>query len=86
VKKKVTTISGCHAINNPVGQLPGLKRPPYNKPIDAFEQRFNSISLSTRKTINEVMYETGYSDVKAFREVFRKITGLSPLEYITRYN
>jgi transcriptional regulator GlxA family with amidase domain len=41
---------------------------------------------TSRKTINEVMYEVGYSDVKAFREVFRKITGLSPLEYRSRYN
>lgn len=39
-----------------------------------------------RKTINEVMYEVGYSDVKAFREVFRKITGISPLEYKSKYN
>ncbi len=41
---------------------------------------------NSRKTINEVMYEVGYSDVKAFREVFRKITGLSPAEYKGRYN
>ena len=41
---------------------------------------------TTRKTINEVMYEVGYSDVKAFREVFRRITGMSPLEYRSRYN
>ena len=41
---------------------------------------------SSRKTINEVMYEVGYSDVKAFREVFRKITGMSPLEYRSKYN
>jgi transcriptional regulator GlxA family with amidase domain len=41
---------------------------------------------TTRKTINEVMYEVGYSDVKAFREVFRKITGMSPLEYRAKYN
>ena len=41
---------------------------------------------STRKTVNEVMYEVGYADVKAFREVFRKITGVSPLEYRNRYN
>ena len=38
-----------------------------------------------RKTINEVMYEVGYTDVKAFREVFRKITGMSPLEYKRKY-
>ena len=41
---------------------------------------------TSRKTINEVMYEVGYSDVKAFREVFRKITGMSPVEYKGRYN
>jgi len=41
---------------------------------------------SSRKTINEVMYDVGYSDVKAFREVFRKVTGMSPLEYRKRYN
>ena len=41
---------------------------------------------TSRKTINEVMYEVGYSDVKAFREVFRKVTGMSPLEYRVKYN
>lgn len=41
---------------------------------------------STRKNVNEVMYDVGYSDVKAFREVFRKITGMSPLEYRSKYN
>jgi transcriptional regulator GlxA family with amidase domain len=41
---------------------------------------------TSRKTVNEVMYEVGYSDVKAFREVFRKITGMSPIEYRSRYN
>lgn len=41
---------------------------------------------ATRKNINEVMYEVGYSDTKAFRTVFRKVTGLSPLEYRNKYN
>ncbi len=41
---------------------------------------------TTGKTISEVMYEVGYADIKAFREVFRKITGLSPLAYKNRYN
>jgi transcriptional regulator GlxA family with amidase domain len=39
-----------------------------------------------RKSIFEVMYEVGYSDDKAFREVFKKITGLSPLDYRAKYN
>ena len=41
---------------------------------------------TNRKTINEVMYDVGYSDVKAFREMFKKSTGMSPLEYRRRYN
>jgi len=39
-----------------------------------------------RKSIFEVMYEVGYSDDKAFREVFKKITGLSPLDYKAKFN
>ena len=41
---------------------------------------------TSRKTVNEVMYDVGYSDAKAFRELFRKLTGLAPLEYRMRYN
>jgi transcriptional regulator GlxA family with amidase domain len=40
----------------------------------------------TAKNINEVMYEVGYLDEKAFRNIFRKFTGLSPLEYRSKYN
>jgi transcriptional regulator GlxA family with amidase domain len=39
-----------------------------------------------RKTVNEVMYDVGYADTKAFRDVFRRITGLSPVQYRNRYN
>ena len=39
-----------------------------------------------RKNVNEVMFEAGYSDTKAFREVFRRFAGMSPLDYRTRYN
>ena len=45
-----------------------------------------SILEKGRKSIFEVMYEVGYSDDKAFREVFKKITGLSPLEYKAKYS
>lgn len=41
---------------------------------------------TSRKNVNEVMYDVGYSDTKAFRTVFRKITGLSPIEYRNKYN
>ncbi len=50
--------------------------------IEAAKKAFENSS----KTVSEVMYEVGYSDVKAFREVFRKITGISPLEYRRKYN
>jgi len=39
-----------------------------------------------RKTINEVMYDVGYTDNKAFREVFKKIVGMSPVDYRNKYN
>jgi len=41
---------------------------------------------SGRKNVNEVMYDVGYTDPKAFRTTFKKITGLSPVEYKTKYN
>jgi transcriptional regulator GlxA family with amidase domain len=40
----------------------------------------------SRKNINEVMFEVGYTDNKAFRSTFKKITGLTPLEYRNKYN
>jgi len=41
---------------------------------------------SGRKTVNEVMYDVGYTDLKAFRDVFRKLVGMSPIEYRNKYN
>ncbi len=41
---------------------------------------------SSRKNINEVMIDVGYTDTKAFRSVFKKITGLTPVEYRNKYN
>jgi transcriptional regulator GlxA family with amidase domain len=40
---------------------------------------------SGRKTVQEIMFDVGYSDSKAFRDVFRKITGLTPQEYKVMY-
>ncbi|MCW3071303.1 MAG: AraC family transcriptional regulator [Bacteroidetes bacterium] len=39
-----------------------------------------------RKTINEIMYDVGYSDIQAFREVFKRITGMTPVDYRNKYN
>lgn len=39
-----------------------------------------------RKTVDEVKYEAGYNDSAAFREVFKKFSGLTPVEYRNKYN
>lgn len=41
---------------------------------------------SSRKNMNEVMFDVGYTDTKAFRTVFKKVTGLTPTEYRNKYN
>jgi transcriptional regulator GlxA family with amidase domain len=38
-----------------------------------------------RKTVNEIIYETGYNDPDAFRRVFKKFTDLSPIDYRKKY-
>ncbi len=44
-------------------------------------------SLETgAKNVNEVMYDIGYSDIKTFRTIFKKVTGLSPIEYKNKYS
>jgi transcriptional regulator GlxA family with amidase domain len=50
--------------------------------IEAAKRSFES----SRKNINEVMYDVGYTDTKAFRTTFKKITGLTPIEYRNKYN
>jgi transcriptional regulator GlxA family with amidase domain len=50
--------------------------------IEAAKRSFES----SRKNINEVMFQVGYTDTKAFRTIFKKITGLTPVEYRNKYN
>ncbi|MBK8300745.1 MAG: helix-turn-helix domain-containing protein [Chitinophagaceae bacterium] len=50
--------------------------------IEAAKRQFES----SRKNINEVMYDIGYTDTKPFRDLFKKITGLTPVEYRNKYN
>jgi transcriptional regulator GlxA family with amidase domain len=61
-----------------------------NTPVEYLQRVKVEVAKNTlekgRKNVNEVMDEVGYSDDKAFREVFRKITGMSPLEYKAKYN
>ena len=50
--------------------------------MEAAKRKFES----SRKNINEVMFDVGYTDTKAFRSVFKRITGLTPVEYRNKYN
>ncbi|WKZ61302.1 MAG: helix-turn-helix domain-containing protein [Cyclobacteriaceae bacterium] len=44
-------------------------------------------SLETSsENVNEVMYRVGYTDSKAFRNTFKRYTGLSPIQYRSKYN
>jgi transcriptional regulator GlxA family with amidase domain len=61
--------------NTPVEYIQRVK-------IEAAKKHFET----SRKNVNEVMYDVGYSDNKAFRTMFKKITGLSPLDYKNKYN
>jgi len=61
--------------NTPVEYIQRVK-------IEAAKKHFET----SRKNVNEVMYDVGYSDTKAFRTMFKKITGLSPLDYKNKYN
>lgn len=38
------------------------------------------------QNINLLMYDAGYNDIKTFREVFKKLTGLTPQDYRKKYS
>ena len=50
--------------------------------IEAAKKRLES----SADNVTQVMYDMGYMDSKAFRNVFRKYTGLSPQAYRKKYN
>lgn len=41
---------------------------------------------STTASIHQTMYDSGYNDDKTFRNLFKRFTGLTPLEYRNKYN
>lgn len=59
--------------------------------VAEYEQRVKieaaKMSLeSSQEKVNEVMYSVGYSDTKAFRTLFKRITGVSPVAYRDKYS
>lgn len=49
--------------------------------IEAAKKHFEG----SRKNVNQVMYDVGYTDTKSFRDIFKKITGLTPIEYRNKF-
>lgn len=39
----------------------------------------------SRKNVSDVMYDVGYTDSKAFRDIFKKVTGLTPIAYRNKF-
>lgn len=50
--------------------------------IEAAKKRLESSHM----TVGDVMLDVGYSDPKAFRNLFRRLTGLTPIDYRSRFN
>lgn len=61
-----------------------------NTPVEYLQRVKVEVAKSTlekgRKNISEIMDEVGYTDDRAFRDVFKRITGLSPSDYKAKYN
>lgn len=49
--------------------------------IEAAKKYFEA----SKKNVTEIMFDVGYTDNKAFRDIFRKITGLTPIEYRNKF-
>lgn len=67
-----------------------FKKATHNSPVE-YIQRIKIEAAKRklerkRKTINEIMYSVGYTDVKAFRNMFKKVTGISPTNYRNKFN
>jgi transcriptional regulator GlxA family with amidase domain len=60
-----------------------------NTPVEYIQRvRIEAAKLyfeASRKNVSEIMQDVGYNDTKAFRDVFKKITGLTPIEYKNRF-
>ncbi len=60
-----------------------------NTPIEYIQRvRIEAAKASferSRKNVSEIMLDVGYTDTKAFRDIFKKITGLTPIEYRNKF-
>lgn len=67
-----------------------FKKATFNTPLEYIQRVKIEVAKnaleSSQQTINEVMFSIGYSDVKAFRALFKRYTGLTPIAYKNKYN
>jgi len=67
-----------------------FKKATHNTPFEYLQRvKIESAKKALEKgaqNINLLMYDAGYNDIKTFREVFKKITGLTPQDYRRKYN
>lgn len=60
-----------------------------NTPIEYIQrvriEAAKSFFEAFRKNVTEIMFDVGYTDTKAFRDLFKKITGLTPIEYRNKF-
>jgi transcriptional regulator GlxA family with amidase domain len=61
--------------NNPLEYLQRVK----------IESAKRNIEKGSRN-INSIMYEAGYNDIKTFRSIFKRITGITPQDYVRKYS
>ena len=67
-----------------------FKRATHNTPMEYIQRVKIEAAKKQLETspqnVAEVMYGVGYTDAKAFRELFKRITGMGPVAYRNRYN
>jgi transcriptional regulator GlxA family with amidase domain len=67
-----------------------FKKATQNTPFEYLQRvKIESAKKALEKgaqNINLLMYDAGYNDIKTFREVFKKITGLTPQDYRKKYS
>ena len=67
-----------------------FKKVTFNSIVEYVQRvRIEAAKMSLEKNrdnVNEAMYKVGYTDIKAFRTTFKKLTGLSPLDYKNKYS
>jgi transcriptional regulator GlxA family with amidase domain len=60
-----------------------------NNPLEYLQRvKIESAKRSIEKgqsNINSVMYDAGYNDIKTFRSIFKRITGITPQDYVRKY-